>query len=110
MVALGVEWMYVCAGGRWLRTTYRETNLYAWSKRELQMPSPPVSLADDPLSPEGEMHLYRKSRNRRALQVRANRVMGVGLQRGQVGSYGSCRRPPRSIETQVFMRGRRGHL
>jgi len=63
------------ASVQWLRTQYHETNLYAWSKRHFSAPAA-LSAAigggggrdEDPLSPEGQLTLYRKTRNRRVLQ------------------------------------------
>lgn len=63
------------ASVQWLRAQYHETNLYAWSKRQFAAPAPVSHVVmgtaghdEDPLSPEGQLKLYRKMRNRRALQ------------------------------------------
>ena len=61
------------ASVQWLRTQYHETNIYAWSKRHLSAPASLSTAAggkgeEDPLSPGGQLNLYRKTRNQRVLQ------------------------------------------
>jgi len=59
---------------QWLRVQYQRTNIYAWSKKQLSAPAAlsavegPGGEEDDPLSPEGQVALYRRSRNQRVLE------------------------------------------